>query len=354
MGNITALVGAQYGSEGKGGVVYHLANEFDVHVRTGAPNAGHTIYHEDRQWKMRQIPCGWVNPNAYLVIGAGAIVDPILMREEIEAIEEVHGLGFITERLVVDRKAAILSHTRHQKFEGGVTGTAHRMIGSTGEGVGPCRMARIARGTIRDWAWAKLDLIESMADELRMTGDIAVGDTVSDVNRYIDQGYNVLLEGTQGSGLSLIHGSWPYVTSADTNAGQLCTDAGISPRLLSHIILVARTHPIRVWGNSGPLPNETSWEKLGVDPETTTVTLKQRRVANFDHVQFHQAVVLNRPCDVILTFLDYIGPEDKSKESWSEISEESKNWIYELESKHSIGVIGVTTGPTTIVWRGYR
>src|SRR5207302_1541674 len=98
-----AVIGAQYGSEGKGVIVHHLAHDFQVHVRVGGPNAGHTFFHEGKYFKMRSLPCGWVNPDAALVIGAGAIIDPQVLMHEIALIEDA---GYsVRERLFIDPSA---------------------------------------------------------------------------------------------------------------------------------------------------------------------------------------------------------------------------------------------------------
>src|SRR5205823_1704389 len=132
------------------------------------------------------------------------------------------------------------------------------------------------------------------APETRLTRDAAwlsnyLADVATQANMIIDSGGEVLLEGTQGFGLSLHHGHYPYVTSKDTTVGALCSEAGLSPRLLGQVIMVVRTYPIRVAGNSGPLPREVDWEIVTRESgspfplrEKTTVTGNIRRVAGFD------------------------------------------------------------------------
>lgn len=344
---VTALVGAQYGSEGKGGIAKHIAQDFEIHIRTGAPNAGHTIIHEGKPWKMRSIPCGWVNPDAFLVVGPGALLELDLLIEEVEALEEA---GYsIRNRLYLDGKAGLIDIVRHQALEDGIRGRAHELIGSTGEGVGPARMAHMARSTFpADLAWAKIDHVGDILDWLTDAG-IMVADTSTLVNEWINEGARVLLEGTQGSGLSLIHGYWPYCTSTDTNSGQLLVDAGISPQLLSRVILVARTFPIRVAGNSGPLKMETDWETLKLEPEKTTVTQKVRRVGHWDDELISRAIRLNRPCEIALTFIDYIAPEDKGKTTLTDLGSNSVNFIRRVEDIHQVLVSMVATGPDTVV-----
>jgi adenylosuccinate synthase len=340
-GTVLALVGAQFGSEGKGVIAKHLAHSYGAHVRTGGPNAGHTFEHEGRTWVARSLPVGWTNPDAALVIGPGALVDLETLIKEIGVVERA---GYsVLDRLTVDEKAHIIDPVRHRQFEGGTHGTAHRQIGSTGEGVGPARMAKLARGTFpSDLAWAKARVLGT--DYARRLCRFMVTDTTILVNEWINQGTDVLLEGTQGCGLSVTHGEWPYVTSHDTNAATLAADAGIAPGLVE-TVLVARTFPIRVHGNSGPLYQELAWERLGVEPELTTVTKKQRRIGAWDPALVHKAVRLNRPIGMAITFLDYAWSESRGCERWVDLPVEARRWLANLEDQFGTPVMYVTTGP---------
>lgn len=348
-GKVVALVGAQAGSEGKGAVAAAIAGDYGVHIRTGGPNAGHTFYHEGRKWVARSIPCGWINPAAKIVIGPGAMIDVALLRKEAE---EIEAAGYrIMDRLFVDENASLIDPIRHHTFEGGVSGDAHQLIGSTGEGVGPARMARVARRTFpSDIPWAKLDLVGDRRDLFKWLHTHSGFDTVNLVNSWIDKGENVLLEGTQGSTLSLTHGPWPYCTSTDTNAGQLAVDAGISPSLVGMTILVVRTFPIRVAGNSGPMYRETTWEALGLEPEVTTVTKKVRRVGLYDGAQVERAVTLNRPAALVLTFADYIDDNVYGITDRKKITEPVWDFIRMVEETSTAQVIALGTGPDSIVW----
>lgn len=303
---VTALVGAQLGSEGKGVVAHALAHQFQAAVRTGAPNAGHSIVHEGKLYKMQSIPCGWVNPSCQLILGAGALINLEILENELKLIELVD--PNIRERVVVDLKAGILEQ-RHHHEEGGIDGEIHARIGSTGEGVGAARRDRL----LRDMTKFRL---AAHTPELDQMG-IATRDTVTILSDLIDRDWNILLEGTQGSGLSLIHGDWPYVTTQDTNAAQQAADAGIPPQCVTEVILVARTYPIRVAGNSGPMQGELSWDEMSRRVgapvlERTTVTKKVRRIAEWDENLFRRAVMLNRPTSVVLTFGDYLDPKFKN------------------------------------------
>ena len=141
-GKLTVLVGGQYGSEGKGAIAAHVAIDYDVHVRVGSPNAGHTIYWAGEKHVMQSIPCGWINPNAAIVIGRGALLNMKQFMKELVHIMQYYP-AFL-DRLKIDPEAGILDERFHQQ-EGGVNGEMHRRIGSTGEGVGPARVARINR-----------------------------------------------------------------------------------------------------------------------------------------------------------------------------------------------------------------
>lgn len=320
-GNVLAVVGAQYGSEGKGVIVNHIANDYDVHVRVGGPNAGHSFYHQQKLYKMQVIPCGWTNPNAILVLGRGMVVDPHQLIEELEEIEKA--APDILLRLRIDPLAGLL-HDGHHDAEGGIHGEIHQRIGSTGHGVGAARRDRLDRDPSRTSLFG-----EVAADYVASHGrwnlsDFLWSDTPGMLNSFIDEGTNVLLEGTQGSGLSLIHGPWPYVTSADTNAAQMAADVGLAPRLVNRTMLVARTFPIRVAGNSGPLENEMTWDEMSERMgrpvlEQTTVTKKVRRVGAWDNELFARACTLNRPTSVALTFADYLDSSIAGTTDWAQL-----------------------------------
>lgn len=372
--SVLCVVGAQFGSEGKGAIVEKIAGQYGVHIRTGAPNAGHTYFADipgvdatsfggepivigggRKKIVARSVPVGACNHNAQLVIGPGALVDVDLLLEEVR---ELDGFGLqVSSRILVDERAMVVDPVRHQGFEGGVGGVAHRAIGSTGEGVGPARMGRIARRSLPAPmpAWAHIQSVGSYREELE-AHDIAVSDTALFVNRAIDDGADVLLEGTQGSGLSLVHGPWPYVTSTDTNAAQLAVDAGIAPQLVSDVLLVARTFPIRVAGNSGPLPGETTWAEVGVPPEYTTVTKKERRVGQLNVDTVRRAVMLNRPRSIAITFADYVFPELYGADTWEdmELRDRVYAWAESLGQVFGAKIEMIGTGPDTVLplWPG--
>lgn len=336
--SVTVVVGAQYGSEGKGNLVRFLANEYQHHVRVGGPNAGHSIQVGGKIWKMQALPCGWANKNATLWLGAGAVISPeILLRE----IKETDDFGYSTKvRTMIDARATILD-PMHHTLEGGIHGSDHARIGSTGEGVGAARISRMKRN-------------KDVSRLARSVGEFTpyLADTVAELNRRHDVGYSIMIEGTQGSALSLIHGDWPYVTTSDPNVSGIMADVGFAPRVDPDVILVARTYPIRVAGNSGPMSNEMSWadlsEKLGKQiEEKTTVTHKTRRVGMWDAALFKRACLLNRPESICLNFVDYLNPEDEGITEWGRLSRSTKDFVHEVERIANAPVAFVGTGGPT-------
>lgn len=302
-GNLCVLVGGQYGSEGKGAIARHLADCYDVHVRVGSPNAGHTFYWGGAKHVMQSIPCGWINPNAKIVIGRGALLNHTMLMREI-----VHIMTYypnFLNRLYIDAHAGVLDERFHEQ-EGGVDGEMHRRIGSTGEGVGPARIARLERDP------EKFRLFKDVAEEWGLS-KCCTDDTPRLIAKWQDHGNSVLVEGTQGSGLSLLHSHWPYCTSIDTNAAGIISEVGIAPSRVTDVLMVCRTFPIRVAGNSGPMRDEISWDYLSKQightvEERTTVTKKVRRVAKWNDDLFKKSFTLNEPTEIALTFCDYVDP----------------------------------------------
>ena len=321
---VLALVGAQWGSEGKGVIAAGLASQMGGAVRVGGPNAGHSFVHAGRLWKMRSVPCAWIG-GGDLFIGAGAVLNAELLERELAEIG--------AERpIYVDRHAVIIRHEDEEAEKEIVA-----KIGSTGEGVGAARIAKIKR-----------DGSVLLAKDYAFTSPyVVVTDTVPMISALINSGKAVMLEGTQGSGLSLHHGAYPHVTSSDTNASGMAAEAGIAPSLITDVHLVARTYPIRVAGPSGPMGKEIGWEALPVlTPERTTVTNKVRRVAEWSDEQFGRAVLLNRPTGVWLTFADYLDPSIRGETNAATVlaSAPVREFVNYVENNFAVPVLGVGTG----------
>ena len=322
---VTVVIGGQFGSEAKGKVISFLANEFDIAVRTGSPNAGHTVFDDNSEiYRLQQIPATFLNKKCILCIGAGALINPKILEKEVEKTDTKN-------RLFIDPQAGIIEE-KHLLQEGKLIKT----IGSTGKGCGAALADRIWR---KDFKLAK-DILKNKYN---------ITDVSKIINYFINKGKNVLVEGTQGFGLSLYHGTYPYVTSRDTTASNFLAEAGISPLAVKEIILVIRTYPIRVAGPSGPLPYETSWEelskKIGKEvSESTTVTNKIRRVGEFDIEIVKKAIEINRPTQIALQFLNYLYPNDENKNKWKDFSTEAKKYIEGLEKILGVKITLIGTG----------
>lgn len=249
---ITIVQGGQYGSEAKGMIAGYLCRKdnIDFNVRTGATNAGHTVFYRGMAYKMQQLGCGWVNPDTTLVIGPGALIDPEILTREIAMVSTATGRD-VRKRLVIDPRAGL--HTPIHAARSTASGR-HYSIGATGKG---CSEALV-------------DRIKGRGSEYQLFGDsphsvardYRIADTERILNRAYDEGAAILLEGCQGQLLDLYLGPYPYTTHKQTGPAQWLLEAGLSPALDTEIVMVIRTFPIRVAGNSGPLPNEISWEIL--------------------------------------------------------------------------------------------
>lgn len=323
---LTVVVGGQFGSEAKGKVCAYLAPEVDLAVRTGTPNAGHTIVESGQEWKMQQLPATWRNPDCFLAVGAGAFLDLEILEREV---------GWVggTDRLLIDPLATVIEE-RHRQAEIALK----QSIGSTGKGGGAALADRLM-----GQALLARDVLE---------GDYPLGNVSALAGRYFADNRPVLLEGTQGFGLSLLHGHYPYVTSRDTTAAWFMAEAGMPLSSCKEIIVVIRTFPIRVAGNSGPLPHETSWKAVSKKArrpvlERTTVTNKIRRVARFDPELVARAVMVNNPTQLALTFLDYLYPEDAGVSSWDDLSRNARRYISRLEKRFGVPVTLISTGAET-------
>ena len=333
--NVTVIVGGQFGGEGKGKITAHLCRTyaFDVVVRCGGPNSGHTITIDNKSIVLRQIPAGVVNPNTKLFLAAGCLIDINVLLEEIKF------FNLTPDRLKIDKNAIIID-------EGDIQNETDMKlkdrIGSTCTGVGSAAIKRILRK--KDTKLAK-DISEFAPYITQVS---------QEVNELIDRGKRIIIEGTQGFGLSIYHSPYyPYTTSRDTTASGFLSEVGLSPLVVSNVIMVIRTFPIRVGGNSGPLPNEIDWETIQIESgypyeirEFTTVTNRLRRVGRFDLDIVKKAVIANRPTEIALMGVDYLDYKNKGAKSHYSLTKETKVFISYLEKELEVGIKFIGTGPS--------
>jgi len=327
---VTIVVGGQYGSEGKGKVAHYLAREMGASfaVRCGGPNSGHTVIDELGNARIfQQLPTAAILPEVKLAICAGSYIDlDILYRE-------INETNVDTDRLFIDTDAVIITPELKEREE---TGGLIDRIGSTGSGTGAAVAARINREKTLLFAKdiQKLNPFLSPVSEM--------------LRASLTRNERVIIEGTQGFGLSPLHASlYPYVTSRDTTAAAFLSETGLSPLDVDDVVLTIRAFPIRVAGCSGPLPQETTWEEITrrgshTKPlqEKTSVSKKIRRVAQFNPEIVQRAIEVNRPNKIILNHLDYLRVMDKNWPSQVVI-----DFIRHIEEKINAHITFLGFGP---------
>jgi adenylosuccinate synthase len=331
--SLTVVVGGQYGSEGKGKLVSHLAASaasIAGVARCGGPNAGHTADGPEGRELLRQLPSGAVVPSCELFMAAGMQVEFGLLMSEIERCE----IG--ADRLHIDGDATLITAG---DIESERAGGLYERIASTLSGTG----AAIARKVLRD------EEVRLVRDEPRLAPYRS--NVSAEVNQLLDEGGTVIVEGTQGFGLSLHHGQFPYVTGRDTTAAGFLSEVGLSPLLVTDVIVVLRTFPIRVGGNSGPLA-EITWEEVArrsgyptALAEYTTVTGRLRRVGEFDWPMAARAVQVNRPTTLAVHGLDYLDYSDLGARRWEELGATTRSFVEALEQNLRVPVRYLFTGP---------
>jgi len=320
----TVTVGGFYGDEGKGKIVSYLAMKDNpsIAVRGGVgPNAGHTIEHNNKKYKVRMLPSAFLNPNTRLLIGPGVVVSTDVLLKEIEEFG-------VKDRSFVDYQCGIIEES-HKKIDS--EGRLKESIGSTGTGTGPANADRAMR-TLR---LAKD--VESLA--------LYLDDIPNAISFALERKEKVLVEGTQGTFLSLWHGTYPYVTSKDVTASGICADVGIGPKNVDDVVIVFKSFVTRVGG--GPLKNEISPEQAIIKgwQEIGTVTGRQRRAADFDFDLAKRAIMLNSATQIALTKLDVVFPECAHMQSFSDLSSTAKYFIKTIEDQLKVPVTLIGTGP---------
>ncbi|MDH3442754.1 MAG: adenylosuccinate synthase [Deltaproteobacteria bacterium] len=336
MANV-AIIGAQWGDEGKGKIVDLFTLDADVVVRfQGGNNAGHTLVVDGKKTVLHLIPSGALHPNKLCVIGNGVVVDPAVLIEEIQGLKlqghfQDDALLRISEEahLIMPYHKAIDQARERLRGEG--------MIGTTGRGIGPAYEDKVARVGIRF-----IDLLEEETFQEKLRRNIEekniylrailkektldyqqihdgyaayreklrpyVVNTSLLLDQQIRAGKKVMFEGAQGTLLDVDHGTYPFVTSSSTVAGNVCSGAGVGPRQIHQVIGISKAYTTRV--GSGPFPTEL----FGPDGETLrregvefgATTGRSRRCGWFDAVAVRHAVRINGITGIALTKLDVL------------------------------------------------
>ncbi|CAN7175205.1 adenylosuccinate synthetase [Mesorhizobium caraganae] len=313
---ISIVIGGQFGSEGKGKVALEIVRRTCgpvTVIRVGGPNSGHTAYDRNgKKWALRQMPAACIDRNVDVVFPAGSYLDvDILFRE-------IADLAYPPERIFISHYANVITeqHKAWERSAGLISA-----IGSTGSGVGAAVMASVAREA-GDFPLKAL--------HARDHGQLQrfLHDTTTALYNGLQLDRRIVIEGSQGFGLSLLDGGyWPKATARSTTAAAALAESGLSPRYVDDVTMVIRSFPIRVAGESGPLPRETTWDEIARNAgmtcdlrEYTTVTGKLRRVGEFDGELVRRAIAANAPHRIVLNHMDYLGPKEDLLRSFSSVS----------------------------------
>src|SRR6516165_8079510 len=342
MGNV-AVVGAQWGDEGKGKIVDWLSERADVVVRfQGGPNAGHTLVVGNVEYKLSLLPSGVVRPAKLSIIGNGVVVDPWALIAEIDVMRK-KGLTISPETLRLADNAALILPSHGALERAREERRGEKRLGTTGRGIGPAYEDKVGRRAVRVCDLADLPALEDRVDDLLLTHnallrgfgapefdraellarlrDIApkIQPYAAPVWRLLDDarraGRRILFEGAQGAMLDVDHGTYPYVTSSNTIAGQAAAGSGIAPAAIGFVLGITKAYTTRV--GAGPFPTELTdqvGQTLGErGREFGTVTGRQRRCGWFDAVAVRQAIIIGGVDGIALTKLDVLDGFDEIK-----------------------------------------
>ncbi|MGH9683936.1 MAG: adenylosuccinate synthase [Candidatus Acidiferrales bacterium] len=337
-----AVVGAQWGDEGKGKVVDYLASSFDYTARyAGGHNAGHTVIFDGRRFVLQLIPSGILREGKKAVIGAGTVVDPVALVAEIENLKK-SGID-VRGRLFLSNRAHVIFPYHREMDKAAEAARGAGKIGTTSRGIGPAYEDKMARRGIRvcdlldaERLPKKLDCViaeknaisrATYGHELETLGllenylELAahirglVVDTAALLNHALDNGESVLVEGAQGTMLDIDHGTYPYVTSSSATSGGASTGLGIAPTRLAGVVGVTKAYTTRV--GSGPFPTEMpDLDAQAVRErgnEFGAVTGRPRRCGWLDLVVLRYAKMLSGIDSLVVTKLDVFDAQPEIK-----------------------------------------
>jgi adenylosuccinate synthase len=333
--NVDVILGLQWGDEGKGKIVDHLAKEYDVVARfQGGPNAGHTLKINNQKFVLHTIPSGIFRPRLTNLIGNGVVIDPVTLEKEIAKLDEAE--VDYQGRLIVAHKAHLILPTHRYLDAASENAKGKAKIGSTLKGIGPTYMDKTGRNGLRagdiistnfDKKYQALKekhlkLLEQYppidfdleAEEAKWMDSLDRFRQLPQVsgeyfiNQALAQGKKVLAEGAQGSMLDIDYGTYPFVTSSNTITAGVCTGLGISTRKIGEVIGISKAYCTRV--GSGPFPTELHDEvgellrKEGAEFGATTG--RPRRCGWIDLPQLKYTIMLNGVSQLVITKIDVL------------------------------------------------
>lgn len=333
---ITVIVGAQWGDEGKGKIVDYLSKDVDIVVRfQGGNNAGHTVVYKDKELVLHLIPCGILHSNTTCIIGSGVVVNPKVLFDEIE---NLLSLGVDIEgRIFVSEVANVIMpyHTCLDRINERLRGKGK--IGTTGKGIGPAYMDKVARVGIRMIdlldeeifvrklernlnekrfflnlynGWGEFDFKQIKEEYLGYGQKLKkyLLNTIVYFDENIRAKKKILFEGAQGALLDVCYGTFPYVTSSNTIAGEACVGTGIGPTVINKVIGITKAYTTRV--GEGPFPTEFNEEMnesmRNRGREFGATTGRPRRCGWLDMVALRHAKNINGFNSIVITKLDIL------------------------------------------------
>jgi adenylosuccinate synthase len=333
---VDVLLGLQWGDEGKGKIVDVLCPHYDLIARfQGGPNAGHTLEFENQKFVLNTIPSGIFNKNSLNLIGNGVVIDPIILKRELDNLRAKNFDPVGEGKLVISRKAHLILPTHQLLDVASESKMGASKIGSTLKGIGPTYMDKTGRNGLRvgdislpDFQARYDKLVEKHKSILSHYGDIPdfsekeqqfmdaiaflrtipMVDGEHLVNRMLAEGKSVLAEGAQGTLLDIDFGSYPFVTSSNTTTAGACTGLGVAPSKIKNVIGIFKAYCTRV--GSGPFPteldNEVGEQLRQIGHEFGATTGRPRRTGWIDLPALKYAIMLNGVTELVMTKADVL------------------------------------------------
>lgn len=363
MKKIDVVLGLQWGDEGKGKIVDVLAPDYPVIARfQGGPNAGHSLLFDGDGFVLHTVPSGIFRPDSVNVIGNGVVIDPVILLDEIHAIERK--AGDITGRLLISKRAHLILPTHRILDAASEAAKGKSKIGSTLKGIGPAYMDKTGRNGLRigdllspefprryealkqkhaamlaqyDFPYDLGDYERQWLQAVEALRRFQFVDSEIVINRYLQDDMPVLAEGAQGSMLDIDFGTYPFVTSSNTMSAGVCTGLGVAPSRVGKVMGIFKAYCTRV--GSGPFPtellDETGEQLRRVGHEFGATTGRPRRCGWLDLVALKHAVMMNGVDELIMMKADVLDTFDtvKAAVAYERDGQRLEGFPFELDEK---------------------